>query len=116
MKLSGTRVVQLLMVAAGFALVSACSSVTVGNNFDLKAFTSKVQRGTTSQAQIRGWLGAPTGTGQVVDVNGQTFEEWSYYFASGRLPNLPDLEVKILQIKFDKHGVVQGFNWSGANR
>lgn len=116
MKFTGMRVVHLVVVAAGFALVSACSSVTVGNNFDLKAFTSKIQRGTTSQAQVRGWLGAPTGMGQVVDVNGQIYEEWSYYFASGRLPNLPDLEVKILQVKFDKHGTVQGYNWSGGNR
>ncbi len=116
MKLSAMRTVQLLIVAAGLGLVTACSSVTVGNNFDLKTFTSKIQRGTTSQAQIRGWLGAPTGMGQVVDVNGQVYEEWSYYFASGRLPNLPDLEVKILQIKFDKHGTVQGYNWSGANK
>lgn len=106
----------LLAIVAALALLAGCSTVSVGNQFELKAFTSKVQRGTTTQAQVRGWLGAPTGSGEVIDVNGERFEEWSYYFASGRLPNMPDLEIRILQIKFDKHGIVRGYNWSGGNR
>jgi len=116
MKTSMIQVFRSLAVVAALSMVAGCSSISVGTNFDIKSFTTKVERGKTTQAQVRGWLGAPTGTGQVMDVNGQTFEEWSYYFATGRLPNMPDLEVKILQIKFDKHGIVQGFNWSGGNR
>ncbi len=116
MKFSGMRVALWAIFAAGLSIVAGCSTVSVGNQFELKAFTSKVQRGTTTQAQVRGWLGAPTGSGEVIDVNGERFEEWSYYFASGRLPNMPDLEIRILQIKFDKHGIVRGYNWSGGNR
>ena len=110
------RLRSFLAIVAALTLLAGCSTVNVGNQFELKAFTSKVQRGTTTQAQVRGWLGAPTGSGEVIDVNGERYEEWSYYFASGRLPNMPDLEIRILQVKFDKHGIVRGYNWSGGNR
>lgn len=102
-------------VIAPLALVlAACSTVRVGSEFDLKAFESKVQRGATTQAQVRGWLGAPTGTGIHVDVAGERYDEWTYYYGEGRLPDMGNAELKILQIKFDKNGVVRGYNWSGG--
>jgi outer membrane protein assembly factor BamE (lipoprotein component of BamABCDE complex) len=103
--------VKVVIVAMGTLV--ACSSVQVGNDFDPREFESKVQRGHTTQGQVRGWLGAPAATGVSVDTGGERFEEWTYYYARGKLPNMPDLEVKILQIKFDRHGIVRGYNWSG---
>lgn len=76
-------------------LLSACTTVRVGREFDLAAFDSKVQRGVTTQSEVRGWLGAPNGTGVSVDTGGA------------------DSRVKLLQIKFDQRGVVRGYNWSG---
>jgi outer membrane protein assembly factor BamE (lipoprotein component of BamABCDE complex) len=96
--------------------VAACGSVQFGRDFDLKTFESKVERGATTQAQVRGWLGAPASTGLVVDTAGERFDEWTYYFGSGSLPNMKDAELKTLQIKFDRNGVVRGYNWSAGQR
>jgi outer membrane protein assembly factor BamE (lipoprotein component of BamABCDE complex) len=93
--------------------LSACSTVQVGRNFDLHAFESRVQRGETSQAQVRGWLGEPASVGEAVDTNGQRFDEWTYYYGTGQLPDMENARLKILQIKFDRSGLVRGYNWSG---
>lgn len=97
-------------------LLAACSTVYVGQNFDLPAFETKIERGITTQSQVRAWLGAPTGTGINVDTSGERFDEWTYYYGSGRLPDMAGAKVKILQIKFDKQGVVRGYNWSNPDR
>ncbi len=103
-----------LLIGVALAGLVGCSTVTVGNAFDLKTFESKVQRGTTTQAQVRGWLGAPTGTGIHVDTGGERYDEWTYYYGKGALPDMVNAEFRILQIKFDKNGVVRGYNWSGG--
>ena len=95
------------------ALASACTTVKVGNEFDLPAFTGKVQRGVTTQADVRSWLGAPGGTGVSVDTNGERYDEWIYYHGAVKIPGSTDSRVRILQIKFDQRGVVRGYNWSG---
>jgi outer membrane protein assembly factor BamE (lipoprotein component of BamABCDE complex) len=102
--------IPVLALAAG---LSACANVEIGNRFDRRMFESKVERGVTTQAQVRGWLGAPTSTGVAVDTSGERFDEWTYYYGSGRLPNMADAEFKMLQIKFDHNGIVRGYNWSG---
>jgi outer membrane protein assembly factor BamE (lipoprotein component of BamABCDE complex) len=102
----------VIVMLAGAMLV-ACSTVKVGQNFDLNAFADKVERGVTTQNQVRGWLGAPHGVGVNVDTGGERFEEWSYYYAAGNLPAMKDLDLKLLQIKFDQYGIVRGYNWSG---
>lgn len=102
-----------VVILVALTLFAACSTVQVGNDFDPRAFETRVQRGHTTQAQVRGWLGAPAGMGVVVDTGGERYEEWVYYYARGRLPNMPDLEVKTLQVKFDRHGIVRGYSWSG---
>lgn len=94
--------------------LGGCSTVQLGSDFDLRAFESKVQRGTTTQAQVRGWLGTPTGNGVHVDTSGERYDEWTYYYGNGRLPDMVNAEFKLLQIKFDKNGVVRGYNWSGG--
>jgi outer membrane protein assembly factor BamE (lipoprotein component of BamABCDE complex) len=95
-------------------VVAACGSVQFGRDFDLKTFESRVERGATTQAQVRDWLGAPASAGQAVDTAGERFDEWTYYFGSGSLPDMKDAELKTLQIKFDRNGVVRGYNWSAG--
>lgn len=108
------RTERLILPVALVFLLAACSMVQIGSGFDLSTFESKVQRGVTTQAQVRGWLGAPTGTGVHVDTGGERYDEWTYYYGEGRLPNMVNAEFKILQIKFDKSGTVRGYNWSGG--
>lgn len=98
--------------------LAACGTVQVhaGRDFDMRAFENKVERGVSTQNQVRAWLGAPTGTGVNVDTNGERFDEWTYYFASGKLPDMAGAKVKTLQIKFDKQGIVRGYNWSNPDQ
>jgi outer membrane protein assembly factor BamE (lipoprotein component of BamABCDE complex) len=96
-------------------LLPACST-QIGRDFDLSAFDSSVRRGTTTQADVRGWLGEPGGVGMSVDSAGERFEEWSYYYAEGRFPSMSDARLKTLQIKFDQRGVVRAYNWSGERK
>jgi hypothetical protein len=93
-------------------LVSACTTVRVGSEFDLSAFTGKVQRGVSTQADVRGWLGAPGGTGVTLDTSGERYDEWIYYHGAVRIPGSSDARVRVLQIKFDQRGIVRGYNWS----
>ncbi|OGT04018.1 MAG: hypothetical protein A3F73_04305 [Gallionellales bacterium RIFCSPLOWO2_12_FULL_59_22] len=97
-------------------LLAACSTVQVGQNFDLRTFEMNVERGITTQNQVRAWLGAPTGSGVSVDTGGERFDEWTYYYGSGRLPDMAGAKVKTLQIKFDKQGIVRGYNWSNPDQ
>jgi len=102
----------LILVISLCATLSACATVQLGRQFDLDAFASKVERGVTTQAQVRQWLGAPKGTGTVVNTNGETYQEWTYFYGYGKMGNMSHAEMKILQIKFDQQGVVRGYNYS----
>jgi hypothetical protein len=93
-------------------LVSACTTVNVGREFDLSTFDAKVQRGITTQTDVRNWLGAPVGVGASVEASGERYQEWNYYFGKVRIPSGKHSEVKVLQIKFDESGVVRSYNWS----
>jgi len=106
------------MLVALLAVLSACSTgwFHIGSDFDLNAFTGHVERGVTTRDQVRTWLGAPSSTGVDVDTNGQRFDEWTYYFAEGKLSDLSSTSVKSLQIKFDSKGIVQGYQFSNAAR
>lgn len=98
------------------AMLTACSAVQVGRDFDPRAFESKVERGKTTQTQVRGWLGAPISSGVVLDISGERYDEWMYYYGTGRMPRMDDAQFKILQIKFDRQGIVRGYNWSGDTK
>jgi hypothetical protein len=109
---AGKVLIPLLLIPL-LLLVSACTTVRIGRDFDLAAFDAKVQRGVTTQADVRGWLGEPAGVGKSVDSSGERYEEWNYYHGSVRIPGGAEAPVKVLQIKFDQRGVVRAYNWSG---
>lgn len=108
-----SRAVSVLIIAS---FLAACSSVQLGRDFDLRSLDTKIERGITTQEQIRTWLGVPTNKGGSLDTGGERFDEWTYYFASGRLPDMSGARVKMLQIKFDKQGIVRGYNWSSSDQ
>ena len=95
-----------------------CSTTTlkVGRNFDLDTVAAKLQRGTTTESEVRAWLGSPTGTGVSVEQNGETLTQWTYFYGEGDLSGLTDTAIKTLQIKFDRQGIAQSFNWSNTRR
>lgn len=107
-----SRIAAALLVSA----LAACGTVRVGQDFDLRAFETRVERGSTTQSQVRAWLGEPTGTGVSVDTGGERFDEWTYYSASGKLADMPGARVKTLQIKFDRQGIVRGYNWTSSGQ
>ncbi len=90
-----------------------CASVQVGHDFPLGSFATKVERGVTTQTQVRQWLGDPAGTGVEVEGDGKRFDLWTYYHGKGKLPRLGNAKLKMLQIKFDSNGVVRSYNWTG---
>lgn len=94
-------------------MLSACASVDVGRDFDFATFAARVQRGVTTQAEVRSWIGAPAGLGVSVESSGERYEQWTYYHGTGRLPGMADARFKVLQIKFDRRGAVLAYNWSG---
>lgn len=108
------RAIRFVVPAA--LLLAACATVEVGREFDLSAFDAKVQRGVTTQADVRAWLGAPSGVGVSVDSTGERLQEWTYYRGEGRLPGMKNLQLKLLQVKFDQRGVVRSYSWSGESK
>lgn len=110
---------KFLRISAVFfalAVLSACSTVQVGRDFDVGVFAAKIERGVTTQAQVRNWLGEPTSVGVSLAVDGERFDEWAYYYAEGELPDMSSAKVKILQIKFDTQGKVRAYNWSASKK
>ena len=109
---------RLRWVALGAAalLLSACASIQVGKDFDLKAFEEHAQRGVTTQEQVRGWLGGPMSTGVAVDSSGERLDEWTYIFAKGELPDIKEPAMKMLQARFDAKGVLRSFSFSASSR
>jgi len=114
--LRGEATIKILGLLVLLTLLGACSTVKIGREFDLSVFEQRVERGVTSQANVRGWLGAPNSTGVVVETSGDRFEEWTYYFGEGHLSDMSDAHLKTLQIKFDASGKVRGYNWSGKSK
>ncbi|HKI63324.1 MAG TPA: hypothetical protein VKA16_01735 [Burkholderiales bacterium] len=94
-------------------LLSACGTFQIGGNFDLATFESKVERGKTRQADVRRWLGAPDSRGVSVETGGERYTQWTYYYGTGNLSGPTNARVKLLQIKFDRAGVVRAYNWTG---
>jgi outer membrane protein assembly factor BamE (lipoprotein component of BamABCDE complex) len=109
MKLSHISLILVIILSTA---LSACATVQLGRQFDLNAFATRVERGVTTQAQVQQWLGPPKGTGTAVSTSGETYEEWTYFYGYGKIGNMSHAETKILQIKFDRQGIVRGYNYS----
>ena len=96
--------------------LSACGNFQIGGNFDLATFEAKVQRGRSTEADVQRWLGAPNSRGASVETDGTRYTQWTYYYGTGQLSGPTDARVKLLQVKFDRAGVVQAYNWSGDSK
>ena len=110
------HVSRFIFILFSIFLLSACGSLKAGRDFDVKAFSTRVEQGVTTQADVRSWLGEPTSVGISVATDGERFDEWDYYFAEGELADMSTARIKILQVKFDKQGKVRGYNWSASKQ
>ncbi len=115
MQLTPTR--SVILVSVAIAALCGCTSVPMeqrGREFDPKTFETRVQRGVTTQLQVHSWLGSPSAMGVTVDPQGARFEEWTYYYGKAADAKTHDA-LKVLQIKFDRQGLVRAYSWLKTN-
>jgi len=94
--------------------LSGCSSVQVGRDFDVQIFNSSVKANVTTKNQVKSWLGEPGSTGISLDKDGEFSTEWMYFYGAGSLSNMTNAKIKILQIRFNKNGIINSYNWSDS--
>jgi len=94
--------------------LAGCSSVQVGRDFDVQLFNSSVKANVTTRNQVQNWLGEPGSTGFSLDKDGELSTEWMYFYGAGTLSNMKNAKLKILQIRFNKNGIVNSYNWSNS--
>lgn len=106
------RVTSLFMIM----LLAGCSSIKVGRDFDMQTFESIVETGETTKAQVLNKMGSPKSTGVSLNRDGERLVEWLYFYATGKLPGMDDAQLKILQIRFDKDGIMRSYNWTNSDK
>ena len=99
-----------------FTLLAGCSSIQVGHDFDTQAFENIAKVGKTTKAQVLDKIGSPKSTGVSLNKDGERLLEWVYFYATGKLTGMDDAHLKILQIRFDQHGIMRSYNWSDSNK
>jgi hypothetical protein len=94
--------------------LTGCSSVKVGRDFDVELFNSSAKVNITSMSQVKSWLGEPSSTGISLDKDGELSDEWMYFYGAGTLSDMQKAKLKILQVRFNKKGVLNSYNWSNS--
>lgn len=110
--MSANPFLPLFTIVIAALLLSGCASVQFGHDFDIDVFETKVERTVSSKADVKKWLGAPSSRGFSVTNKGERNEKWGYFYGNGKLPNLGNATLKILEVEFNQQGVVQSYNWS----
>ena len=105
-------VTSLLMIL----FLTGCSTLKIGNNFDMQAFEGIVKVGETSKSQVQTKMGSPKSKGVSLNRDGERLVEWVYFYATGKLPGMDDAQLKILQIRFDKNDILRSYNWSDSQK
>jgi hypothetical protein len=108
-----------LLLAVGLLPVASAQLVSSGAFRDLSSIESSLQRGVTTQAQVRDRLGEPNGAGaaRFASQGGDEREIWYYEdieltgAKSGAGVVKADLRQQILLVIF-KGGVVDGYLWT----
>lgn len=110
---AGRSLLKGMAMFATVAVLGACATVNIGRDFNYGDFVSRAKQGETTREQVREWLGAPAGTGMVLEPDGAKNDQWTYYSGSGKLPSGAETKFKLLQIKFSTAGKLMSYSWSG---
>lgn len=102
----------LIIVATTALLLTACSSIEVGADFDVQAFENRVKQNVSSKSDVTSWLGKPGSTGTVMNSDGSKREKWVYFYGTGSISAKTPATIKMLEIQFDGNGKVISYNWS----
>ncbi len=84
----------------------------VGRDFNVDGFESIVKVGHTTRAQVQKLLGEPKSTGVYINLDGERYQEWLYFYGTARAPRMQNAQLKMLQIRFDNSGILRSYNWS----
>ena len=67
---AGRSLLKGVAMFATVAVLGACATMNVGRDFNYGDFVSRAKQGETTREQVREWLGAPAGTGMVLEADG----------------------------------------------
>lgn len=101
-----------LSILLALSLLSACTTIRVGQDFDVNSFQEFVRQGESTQAEVLSKMGEPTSKGLVIEKDGSRFTRWVYYYASGQIHKPGNAKLKILEVFFDEQKKVSSYNWS----
>ena len=102
----------LVIIAATALLLSSCSAIEVGVDFDVQAFENRVQQNVSTKTDVKSWLGNPGSTGTVMNSDGSKQEKWVYFYGTGSVSGKTPATIKMLEVQFDANGKVVSYNWS----
>jgi hypothetical protein len=100
------------VVVATVLMLTACSAIEVGSDFDVQAFENRVKQNVSTKADVKSWLGDPGSTGTVMNADGSRHEKWVYFYGTGSVSGTTPATIKMLEIQFDERGKVSSYNWS----
>ena len=72
--------------------------------------------GETSKAQVHIVLGAPKSSGISIYRHGERLLEWVYFYGAGKMSEMEEASLKILQIRFEQSGKLRSYNWSNSDK
>ncbi len=73
--LMSSKFIRPVIASLLLLILTACGTVQAGHDFDLQIFEKHVERGVSTQLEVRAWLGTPTGSGVNVDASGEKLDE-----------------------------------------
>ena len=105
---------KLIILSLMLSLLACCGSLKVGRDFNMSNFESMVKAGETTKEQILTRIGSPKSQGVSLNRDGERLIEWVYFYATGKMSDMDEAKLKILQIRFDQHGILRSYNWSSS--
>jgi hypothetical protein len=109
--LSTMKKTTLMIVAV--TLLAGCGTLQVGREFDLNTFATRVQRGASTQSDVRAWLGEPGSIGMSVEADGEQSVRWVYFHGAGKIGGQENTKIRMLEVFFDAQNRVKRYSWIG---
>lgn len=105
---------KLIIISIKLLLLVSCGALKVGRDFNISRFESVIKVGETTKEQILSKIGSPKSQGVSLNRDGERLIEWVYFYATGKVSDMDEAKLKILQIRFDQRGILRSYNWSSS--